>query len=223
MRKLALAAVAGALCVALAGCTPGPTNPTPKPSFTQVPTTSPSPTPGVDTPLASTVNRGIGSPVYIEVYDVKAWSSKAGCECSAPGQSGELYAAGSAVWAIRVELISDPKWAHDDGFDAGALTMTASWGAGAPIPVEAKEGEALAETENLGWGFDSVKSPSSWAWGDQRSYLATIYVPRGAVSLRLDIVVPPSGSKGNTEPISVGLDIPVPEAVSELTYTGSGE
>ena len=65
-------------------------------------------------------------------------------------------------------------------------------GAGAPIPVEAREGEALADTEGLGWGFDSVKSSSPWSWGDKRSYLATIYVPRGAVSLRLDLVVPPS-------------------------------
>lgn len=223
MRKLALAAVAGALCVALAACSPGQTGPKPKPSYSEVPTTSPSPRPGVDKPLASTTDRGIGAPVYIDVYDVKAWSAAQGCACSAPGKSGELYQAGAAVWAVRVDLTADPHWAADSGFDAGALTLTTSWGAGAPVPVNAKEGEKVAQAEGLGWGFDSVKSPSPWPWGDKRSYLATIYVPRGAVSLRLELVVPPSGSKGNTKPITVGLDVPVPQKVSDLTYSGSGE
>ena len=136
MRKLAGAVVVGALCVALTACSPpDQQDPTPAPTFASVPTTSPTPQPGVDTPLASTTDRGIGYPIHMSVYDVETWHTVQGCECSAPGETTELYPADSVAWAIRVDLISDPSWAKDEGIDATALTLDSSWGPGAPVPA----------------------------------------------------------------------------------------
>lgn len=220
MRKLAGAAVAGALCVVLAACSPTQPDPTPKPSYTSVPTTSPSPEPGVDTPLASTTDRGIGYPIHMSAYDVEVWQTAEGCECSAPGESTELYPADSVAWAIRVDLISDPSWARDEGVDATALTLDSSWGAGAPVPVEVKEGEAKADALDLGWGFASIQSPDTFPWGETRSFLMTVYVPRGAVALRLELEVPPSSSESDAEPTTVGLDVEIPQSVIDLMYAG---
>lgn len=221
MRKLAGAVVVGALCVALTACSPpDQQDPTPAPTFTSVPTTSPTPQPGVDTPLASTTDRGIGYPVHMSVYDVETWHTVQGCECSAPGETTELYPADSVAWAIRVDLISDPSWAKDEGIDATALTLDSSWGPGAPVPVEVSEGEAKAEALDLGWGFTSVQTPAAFPWGETRSFLMTVYVPRGAVALRLELEVPPSSSESDAEPTPVGLDVEIPQSVIDLMYAG---
>jgi hypothetical protein len=214
--------LAGAMCIALTACTsPPPATSTPEPSYTTVPTTSPTPQPGVDIPLASTVERAIGYPIQMKVYDVGVWNAQQGCGCSAPGESGELYPAGSVVWAIRVDLISVPNWANDDGIDAAALTLDSSWGPGAPVPVEAEEGEAVAAEEGLGWGFPSAQTPAVFPWGQTRSFLMAVYVPRGAVALRLDLMVPPSSSNSDAEPIPVGLDVEVPQSVIDVMYAGN--
>lgn len=221
MRKLAGAAVAGALCVTLAACSPSPTpNPTPSPTYTSVPTTSPTPTPGVDTPLATTTDRGIAHPVNLSVYDVEVWHTAQGCDCSAPGESAELYPADSVAWAIRVDVSSLPHYENDKGVNAEAMTLDSSWGPGAPVPVEVKEGEEKAEALDLDWGFTSVQSPATFPWGETRSFLMTVYVPRGAVALRLELEVPPSSSQNDVGTTTVGLDVEIPQSVIDLMYAG---
>jgi hypothetical protein len=166
------------------------------------------------------MDRGIGYPIHMRVYDVEVWNTEQGCECSVPGETGQLYPAGSVAWAIRVDLISDPNWAKDEGVDATALTLDRSWGPGAPVPVEVKEGETRADALRLGWGFASARTPATFPWGETRSFLMTVYVPRGAVALRLELEVPPSIAKRDAEPTQVGLDVEIPQSVIDLMYAG---
>jgi hypothetical protein len=224
MRRTAAAVLAGALCVMLVACTSPPPSetPTPKPSYTTVPTTSPTPQPGVDVPLASTTDYQIGYPVYFKVYDAGVWTAQEGCACSAPGTAGELYPVGTTVWAVRIELIANKSWSNGDDIDAAAMTWGASWGPGAPVPVEAREGEQFADKKGVGWGFPSVQTPAVFPAGETRTFLMTVYVPRGAVDLELNLTVQPTATQYyNNGPSDVDLDVAVPQSVIDVMYAGN--
>lgn len=222
-RRITAAAIAGTLILALTACTSAAPDekPEPEPSFSSVPTSSPTPVAGVDTPLRSTVELQLGYPVHFAVYDVKAWEAEKGCDCSAPGdEATELYPAGSTAWAVRIELITPP-WTFGDGVDMQGVQLTSSWGPGAPLPVVAEEGEKLAEQLDLGWGFASAQSPALLEWDQKRSFLTTVYVPRGAVTLELEMEVPPIPGQHNAQTISYGLDVDLPQSVIDVMYANS--
>lgn len=219
-KTLITTAVAGALFLPLAGCASSADMP-PKPSYASVPTTSPTPVAGIDTPLASTIDRQIGYAIQVSVYDVEAWEAVGGCDCSAPGDEGtELFPSGSTAWAVRVDL--ETRADHfGEGVEMGGVELTSTWGPGAPVPVVVDEAKALAKELDLGWGFDSVKSPSLFPWSQKRSFLLAVYVPRGAVDLRLEMVQPPIPSDHNPSTVTYGLDVPLPQSVIDLMYANS--
>lgn len=225
MKRLTVtAATGGLLCALMAGCAPPTADemPAPTSTFSEVPTTSPTPSPGKDVPLASTTTQGVGYPVYMDVWDVEAWKSQGGCGCSAPGETAELYPAGAVAWTIRVDLRSDRNWSSDEGLDASQMALTPSWGPGAPVPVEVQEGATRAATgPTIGWGFRSALTPPLFPWGETRSFLMSVYVPRGAVSLTLQLEVPSKGSNGAQNKSVSSLDVPVPQPVIELMYAAN--
>lgn len=219
-KRLITATAAGVLCLALSACTPAAEQ-QPAPSFTAVPTTSPTPQAGVDTPLATTIGGSAAWPVHISVYDVQAWEAEKGCDCSAPGDAAtELYPAGSTAWAIRVDLQTASTHV-DEGIDMPEVTFTSSWGPGTPVPVEVTEAESLADTLDLGWEFASVQEPALFPWGQTRSFLMSVYVPRGAVSLELELTVPATSTERNQDSLTYGLDVDLPASVIDLMYANS--
>jgi len=101
------------------------------------------------------------------------------------------------------------------------MTFTPSWGAGAPVPVEAPEGKTRpSNPAGVGWGFASAQTPTLFPRGQTRSFLMSVYVPRGAVNLNLKLQTPSKGSRWTNDPILISLDVPVPQSVIDLVYAG---
>lgn len=235
MRKGTRVGLVGAATIAatlLAGCTGQGTHAstTPKPSLTDVPVASASPTPGVgETPLATTRGETVLWTYQISVWEQDVWKAQSGCGCKAPGKSTELYPAGTAVWALRIELEpvkqSVPNTTLDAGMDTSTLTVTPSWGPGLPLPVEAAEGkDRLAKETSAGWGLASVKDPSPWPWDTSRTYVTAVYVPHGATTLHLQLHVPPTGTPRDDKwDHLVNLDVPVTEKAYQATAGATDE
>lgn len=209
----------------LAGCSAGEpvASPAPVPaaSLTVVPSptfTPPPPSPVPKEPLASAY--GVSGPMLV-TYEETAWASTTGCGCTDPAfGEGELYPAGTPVWALRVKVVAVTSFSATLLTNPGDSTTKWGWGEGLPPFVEAEEGRVLAEQLDLPFGWDEfVAANPAMKPGDAAEFLLVGYVPANNWGLRMSMWTPPNLEDRRPNSNDYTLEVPLTPTIVDFFYT----
>lgn len=194
--RTAAAVLAAAACAALlAGC--APTRPTPRTSYTRVPTATPT-EPALSTLVnpSGVMGGNINGAVAASVYPVEVLKATAGCSCSLKGGGSELFPKGAYVLLLRVDLRSA---SDTEQLDAKGMTFDGTKYAGRPdlAVLDTRDGPEAAATAGLPWLPAGASSGTAqWALptrngaAESVSVAAAYYVPAGERELDLKVAVP---------------------------------
>lgn len=208
-RWMTAAVTAVAAIGLLASCSAS--DPAPKktshPSYTAVPTATP-------TPVAQLINPevplggGVNETVYANVFPVGVFRSTAGCGCTRTASSTqELFPKGTYAILLKVQLRSG---SDANQLDAKGLSFKGTKFEGRPefAVMDTKDGQKLAAAHGLPWlpegafaGKDHWMLPTRNATNSIDVAVA-YYLPPGEKALDLVVDVP------GHDALTVGLDLP---------------